>query len=243
MQRSLLPPPESTTVDAPINSDYVALGVPEILRQDAVKLDPETAARIHLNAIHDVFTSTDPLIRRLGRERCRQFARLGTVMMSMDASSKPSRHPASGEPAPFGPLAYFSYFSWWPGEVEDLHSLFDEYADAGHFDVDTAFSFSTFSGQVAYGDNVLWYAIVHKQPELLRAAMRHGASLAIVPERFALTRGAARDDLLAWCAYLHDEQSEIFRVLTAEIMKRKLEDARQASTETHSPALPRRRAL
>ncbi len=222
---------------------YAQLRVDEILRQDASRLAPDTAARIHLGAIHDVFTSTDPLLRRLGRDRCRQFARLGTEMMSLDASSKPSRHPESGEPAPFGPLAYFCYFSWWPGEEEDLHSLFDEYADAGHFDVDTAFSFSTFSGQVAYGDNVLWYAIVHKQPELLRAAMRHGASLAIVPERFALTRAAARDDLLAWCADLHDEHSEIYRVLAAEIMKRKVEDARPASSETHSPASPRRRAL
>lgn len=222
---------------------YEHLRVQDILRQDAASLKPDTAARIHLNAIHDVFTSTDPLLRRLGRDRCRQFARLGTEMMSMDASSKPSRHPESGTPAPYGPLAYFSYFSWWPGEEEDLHSLFDEYADAGHFDVDTPFSQSTFSGQVAFGDNVLWYAIVHKQPELLRAAMRHGASLSIVPERFALTRGVARDDVLAWAAYLHDEGSEILRVLTAEVMKRKLDGVCAPDHSRPSAPAARRRAL
>lgn len=213
--------------------------IAEELERDRT-VDLETAYQLHAFAIYDAFTADDGDARRLGRERARQFARMGYDLRRPGLMVPIGKESAAAAMASLHPLAFFCFHAWPDGDHDALQDLFSTYLQAGIIKLDEPFKYKTMNGAVVSGNSVLEFALIQGKLELVTAAFRNGAQLNVVPPVFSHS-GFEPQDLLAWTEFLHGAGSEIHRHLAAELMSASVQEA--ASAATPIPAADRVRRL
>lgn len=210
----------------------------ELERDRSVGL--ETAYQLHAFAIYDAFTADDTDARRLGRERARQFARMGYDLRRPGLMAPVGKESAAAAMASLHPLAFFCFHTWPDGDHDALQDLFSAYLQAGIIKLDEPFKYKTMNGAVVSGNSVLEFALIQGKLELVTAAIRNGAELNVVPPVFSHS-GFEPQDLLAWTEFLHGAGSEIHRHLATELMAASIQEATREAIPV--PAADRARRL